>query len=318
MGINYGTYAVPRLDLGMAFEEYSTSLADFIAPKVLPTFRSNRKSATYSALTAKDIIQDNDAARAPGGNYNRISTKLSDKSFDCEEYGFEHVVDDLERQIFSSDFDAEMVATKITARALALQREKRAAALLFNTTTWTGASLFLDITTTWATIATSTPVVDISNAAKKVKDNCGIWPNALITNYTNLTFLLQSTTLRNQFPGHPNLTWDMLTSMLGSMCGIRKVIIAGAIRDSADEGLTAVKAQVWSDSYAMVAVVPEENAPLLEPAVGRSFLYVPDSPAEVNIETYREEQKRSTIVRARHNMDEVVHDANFAFLLKVD
>jgi hypothetical protein len=316
--MNYGTYSVPRADLGAAWEEYSTSLGDFVADQALPVFRTQQKAAKYSALSAESILQDVDAKRAPRATYNRIHSKLADMSYACEEFGFEHIVDDSERRLFASDFDAEMVATKITTRALMLQREKRASSLLFNTTTWTGASLFLDTAVTWATVATSTPVNDVTTAAKTVKDNCGTWPNALILNYTNLTFLLQSTQIANKFPGAPLITWDMLKSAMASIFGLTKLIVAGAARNSADEGQTVTPTQVWSNSFAMVAVVPDDPQNLVDPAVGRSFLWVPDSPNSVTVEMYREEASRGDVVRARHSMDEVVHDPKFAFLLKVD
>jgi len=317
MAFNY-SYAVPRLDLGIAWEEYKTTLDDFVADQVLPIFRSSKKSAKYSALTKDSLLQDNDANRSVGGHYNRLHTKMSDKSFDCEEFGFEHPVDDVEREVYSSDFDAEVVATKVTARALALQREKRAAALLFNGTTWTGATLFLDTAVTWATVATSTPINDILTACTNVKNNCGIWPNALIVNYTNLGLLLQAAQVRAQYPGSLAITVDMLKTTLASIVGLDKIIVAGAARNSALEGQTVVASQVWSSSNAMVACIADENEPLLTPCVGRSMLFVPDSPQIVTVETYREEQSRSTIVRARQNVDEIVHDPSFAFLLKVD
>jgi hypothetical protein len=318
MGINYGTYAVPRLDLGVASEEFSQKQEDFIADLVMPVFRTQVKSGKFSTLKAESILQDTSADRAARGGYNRIHSKLADVSFACEEFGFEHAVDDSERTQFQSDFDADMIATKIVTLALMRQREKRAAALLFNGTTFATATYFLDTAVTWATVATSTPIDDVVFAAEKVWANSGIWPNALIINRTNLSYLLRSAQIRAQFPGAPLVTLDMLKSALASIFGLQKIIIAGAMRSTVDEGQTLAKGPVWSSSNAMVAYVPDDGQNLVEPAVGRTALWVPDSPSILTFEQYRENQVRGDVIRARHSVDEFIPDVNFGFLLKVD
>jgi hypothetical protein len=52
-----------------------------------------------------------------------------------------------------------------------------------------------------------------------------------------------------------------------------------------------------------------------EPALGRTFLWMPDSPTQLTVDQYREEQTRSNIYRVRHNCDEVVQFTGAAYLL---
>ena len=54
------------------------------------------------------------------------------------------------------------------------------------------------------------------------------------------------------------------------------------------------------------------------PAIGRTFLWTEDSPTNMVVESYEENQTRSTVVRVRHNVDEKRIDPYFGFLLKVD
>lgn len=318
MGVNYGTYAAPRLDLGVALKEHLSDMSEFIADKVLPVFRTTKKAASFSAITRESILQDSAALRAARSAYNRIDIGAKDKSYACKEYGLEGVVDDQERALYESDFDAEMSVAEITTRALMLQREKRAAAAVFDTALWTGANYFLDTAVTWATPATADPIGDILFAKEKVRKNCGMVPNALILNEDNVRLLQNTTQIKNQFPGAPLITLEMLRQALASIFGLTKLIVAGAVRNSAIENQTAVIADVWSSSNAMIALVADEGAPLQTPCIGRSFLWVPDSPNPVTAEMYREEQSRGDIFRARHSFDENIFDKNFAFLLKVD
>ncbi len=316
--VNYsGAYAAPRADLGEAFMEHVSDMTEFIGLQVLPTFRTTKKAATYSAITRESILQDSAASRAARSAYNRINSGAKDKTYSCEEFGLEQVVDDAERTLYASDFDAEAAATKITARALMLQQEKRAAAAVFDTAVWTGASYFLDTTTVWSDVSANI-IGDVLTAKETARTNCGVVPNALILNEANLRYLLQNTGIKAQFPGAPLVTLEMIRAALVSIFGLRKLIVAGAVRNSALEGQTATIANVWSSSYAMVACVAEEGDPLQTPCIGRTFLWVPDSPSEITVEMYREEQVRGDVVRARHNLDEVIIDKNFGFLLKVD
>ena len=67
----------------------------------------------------------------------------------------------------------------------------------------------------------------------------------------------------------------------------------------------------------MVAVIATTDS-LKDPAVGRTFLWVEDSPDLMVSESYREEQTRSDIIRVRQNVAEKLIDENFAHLLQVD
>ena len=41
-----------------------------------------------------------------------------------------------------------------------------------------------------------------------------------------------------------------------------------------------------------------------EPCVGRTFIWSEDSPENPVVESYREEQAKSDVIRVRHNVDE--------------
>jgi len=321
MGVNYsGSYAAPRMDLGVAFMEASATMNrdKFIAPQVLPTFRTNRKAATFTGTTRESILQDKDAQRAARSGYNRINTEGVDISYDCPEYGLEHVVDDSERSLYENDFDADAVAAEVLAHAVLLQMEKRAHSAIFNTTTWTGASLYTDNSSAPWDSASTDAIGQVLAAAELVRQNCGMKPNALILSEIQAKNLTLNTAIINRFPGAALITLEMLRQAIASIFGVQRLIVAGGVRNSAIEGQTYSGADIWSDDYAMLAVIADQGAPLPTPCVGRTMLWVPDSPLEIVMEQYREEQSRGDVFRARHSVDELVIDANFGHLMKVD
>lgn len=319
MATNYsGTYAAPRLDLGVAFMEHLADMKEFIGSQCLPFFKTPKRAASFSAITRETLLQDANALREARGNYNRINFGAKDKSFSCEEFGLEQVVDDVERALYASDFDAEDAATKVTARALMQQYEARVAAAVFNTTTWTGATLFTDVSgAPWDT-AGSAVIAPTLAAKEKVRVLTGMVPNAMIISEMQVQNLLKNTEIKNQFPGAPLITLEMLRSSLASIFGLQKLIVGGAVKNSAKEGQAFSGADIWTDDYALVACVADEGAPLTTPCIGRTFLWTQDSPTDIVMEMYREEQSRGDVVRARHHLDEVIIDPSFGHLLKID
>jgi hypothetical protein len=45
---------------------------------------------------------------------------------------------------------------------------------------------------------------------------------------------------------------------------------------------------------------------IMQPCVGRTFLWTADSPSNAVVEEYREEQTRSDVYRVRHNVSEAL------------
>jgi hypothetical protein len=317
--VNYsGAYAAPRLDLGAAFMEYAMQLNEFIGLQVLPLFRTPKKAASFSAITRETLTQDPEAARAAKSGYNRINVGAKDKSYECFEYGLEGVVDDSERALYQSDFDAENATSLVVGRALMLQHEQRVAAAVFDTAVWTGASLYTDHSAAPWDTATSDVIGHVRDAKEKVRQNSGMRANALILSAAQLNSILVNDDVIARFPGAPIVTEEMLRANLAAIFGLERLIVGGAVENSAIEGQTFSGADIWTDDYAMVAVVASDGAPLQTPCIGRTFLWTPDSPSDMVVEMYREEQVRGDVVRYRHTTDELIIDANFGHLMKID
>jgi len=318
---NYsGSYATPRLDLGEAFWEYNQANAGVsnIATSVLGTFNSSVKAGTFSKMRREGILRDDATTRAAKDTYSRGSHDAEDQAFACVEYGYEEVVDDSERNLYSSDFDAEMASLIIAAGKIERAQEIRTAAAVFNTTTWTGASLYTDRgSAPWSTISTDI-VAHVVDAVEKVRSGSGERPDTLIVGAATFSKLLKNTGIRNQFPGASIITMEMLEQQMGAIFGLRKLLVGGAVKNTAIEGQDAVVADVWSGQYAMVAKTADAGSSLSTPCIGRSILWTGDSPTNLVVESYREEQSRGEVIRARQNVDELIIDPTFGHLIEVE
>lgn len=319
MGVEYsGTYAKPRLELGVAVMEYIEQAKEFIGPLCLPIFKTKKKESSFSAITRESITRDADTKRAPRSAYNRDGFEAKDLSYKCEEHGLEGALDDAEREMYASDFDAELITTQITARRLMQAQERRVSNILFNTSTWTGGSLYTDYSSDpWDDIATDV-IGQVRAAREKVRANCGLEPNSLICNKANIDRLLDNTGIKESIKYVARLTEAEILNALADILGIEKIIVGKAIYNSAKEGQSFVSADIWSDDFAMVAVVAGDSQNLVSPSVGRTFLWISDSPDNATVESYRDEVHRSDVFRVRQNVDEKIIDKYFAHLLKVD
>ena len=104
--------------------------------------------------------------------------------------------------------------------------------------------------------------------------------------------------------------------LLADYLGLERVIVAKATTNSANEGQPFVGGRIWSNLYAMLAIISSAG-PAPTPGIGRSPLWTADSPTPIVVESYREEQTRNDIFRVRHTLDELIVDKYFGHLLKI-
>jgi hypothetical protein len=149
-----------------------------------------------------------------------------------------------------------------------------------------------------------------------VYNNCGMLPTHLALPLTVFRNVLVSTELKNYLQyTSPHLLQGMegQRQALSNYLGV-EVIVLGAPYDSAKEGQSASLANIWGTEYAML-FVKQDSADLRSPGLGSTFVWTSDSPENVNVESYREEQTRSNIIRVRHHCVETILSANCGYLL---
>lgn len=312
--------ATLRPDLAGSFEEFDLEMQrrGYIANQVLKVFETRLQSGPFGKIPIEQLLQQRDTKRAPGSGYNRGTWKFETDSYATEENGFEEPVDDREAAMYADYFDAEQIATMRAYEAVLTNQEQRVADMVFNTTTWTGASLFTNVTNEWDDSAAATPITDIDAAAEAVWANSGLWPNALIINrhvfrnLRNTAQVIDRIKYQNFVDVRPgNITVDQLAAVFD----LEYIIVAGNAKNTAKEGQAAVLAPIWSNEYAMVARIATSND-IKEPCLGRIFHWGEDgSEPGGHVETYRDETVRSDIVRVRHDVDEKIFHVTAGHLL---
>lgn len=313
---NQATYANPRLDLGVALAEFDLSKSGFIGLEVLPIMRVDRQAATFSKIEREGLLRRADVKRGPRGAYNRDEFGSTDQVYATVEYGHEQPLDDRERAFFENDFAADFWAVQVAFRRIAQEHEIRTAADVFNTTTWTGASLTTAVGTAWSVVTADTKS-DVLAASEKVRTLTGMEPNIMIINKVTLNNLLVNTLILDSIKYVARTSVEIIMQALADFYGLDRILIGKGVFNSADEGQPFVKNDIWSSDKAMIMVACDEGASLQDPCVGRTMQWIADSPDSggITTEQYREEQTRSWIYRARQFTDELIIDASYGHLL---
>jgi hypothetical protein len=322
-----GGYAIPRADLGAPLMEFRWDhpAPEFIGGEILTDMPVKKKSATFPRLRVETLIDNPDTVRAKGGAYNRGNFELEDDTYLCKNYGFEQVLDDEDRENYASDFDAEMAAVMIGEHRVALARERRIAAAVFNTTTWTGSSLYTDKSgTPWSTASTDW-IAHVQDAVQAVIAGSGMLPDTLIISQGTWTKLMTNDKTRAQFPGAPKITIAMIQEVLASLCGLERILVGRAVYNTKPQGSTAaVPAFVWGNgaagtaNYAMVAKLAKKGADPSTPCIGRSPRWEPLSASEFVVQQYREEQTESDVFRVKNFLTEKILIPGCGHLLKIE
>ncbi len=95
-------------------------------------------------------------------------------------------------------------------------------------------------------------------------------------------------------------------AQVAAMLGIGQVIIAAGAYDSKEEGIAETNTQIWTAGVMYIEVLAKEKDPLEVPSAARTILWTEDAPELPIMESYREDKKRSDIVRSRDDTDEVL------------
>ena len=312
--------ALQRPDLGQTFEEFDllASRSGFVGSQVLPIFNVALQTANFSKIPIETLLEDSETGRASRSGYARSDGKFEQDNFATKEHGAEELVDDRERAIYAYTIDVERLSAARALMKVARNLERRIADAVFNATTWAGASLTTAVTNEWDDKTNATPIDDVHAAIQKVRDGSGLIPNALILDYQvyrNLRLCNQIVDRLKYWGGDdPNVS-GITEQAIARALGIERLIVAGAQRNSADKGQTASLTAIWSGEYAMICRVAS-SPDLMEPCIGRTFHYTGDGSSEAGtVEMYREESKRSDVIRVRQETHEKVIYASAGHLL---
>jgi hypothetical protein len=274
----------------------------FIYNDVLPTIPVNEDAGKYMVFDGFfDDDTDNkvpDRALTP-----EIDTNWSTDTYYCEDYRLKISVTAKEVRNAHSAVRLRQTKTESLLMRMALRRERRAATLLRKTTNGGGLNLGAAPSVNWDQ-ATATIEVDIKTGAMAVRDVIGMTTNTMVIPYkVAYEMSMQEdirALLRWDVTGRPQNVLELGDRLLPNVIHGHRVIIAGAMRNTAGEGGTKSLTDIWGDHVRLLYVAPGGGGWGV-PSVGYSFKALPEV-----VDRWKEDDPPVEFVRAWECVDEKI------------
>lgn len=320
--------AISRLDLSISYGEFNllANQKKFIGLKVLPPLAVEQEAASFAKIEiASYLTKVEDTERAPRGTYARDDYTWTTDSYDVKEHGVEEIVDDATVERYGDIIRCEQIATVRAINRMLSRLEYDIAAAVFNSTTWTGATLTTALSTAWTTAATADPIADIDAAREKVVSGCGEDPNTLILTRKGFVSLLRTSRVESVLKYNAADVLLQLNAGIGEnelsvsnglkqLFQVENILVARGYKNTADRGQTASLSRMWDDTMAMLCVVHDDglNGDLENPMpqIGRTIFSTKNNEplpgaddaglGSLIFDEYREEQRRGSVFRPRN------------------
>jgi len=306
--------ATIRADISQALIEAPQADVGLIGAQLLPIQNVDAKAGTYLKvqLAAGELLSNNVLNRESGSNYSRGIRSFSSANYVTSEFGLEELVPDDASADLNRFFSYESETAKFLLRQLKLSHEKRV-----NDVVWASSTPF--------TIADQTPAVNYTQAlvatcdiardvatAKLALAQYGYEANCVAMSANVFELIRRSTLLQNQFFGVISSTGARLLSEseIAAALGVQNLLVGRAAINTAGKNKSYTGSFVVSSAKIVVGQV--SGGEFTAGGMGRTLVWTGDAAGGFVSESYRDEARRSQVLRVRMNTDEVIIDPNAA------
>lgn len=302
---------VLRADLRGVVEEAFLQSTLYIGPKVMPPMPVPARAGQYPKIkkATGNLLRNETKARAPGANYPRIIRAWENDNYNCQEYGMEAIVADDNNRDLSRFFDTESFETRRTMGQVQLAHEIRVASKIFAPSTFSLTTSQTAYTTT--NLASFDIGMDLDTAKQQIQQRGENVDNlTVVMSLNNFLRARQSTRLQNRIRGtistDSQLTLD--EQSMADALQVGRVLVGRAAYDTSLQGATtSMMSSIWSDTYCWVGSVNIPSGPEQYFNGGVGFTIFWEQDADIfQVESYREENIRSEIIRSRQYTDEKI------------
>lgn len=311
-----------RADLRGKVEEAYTAGDLYIGPKVMPPLPVTAKSGQYPyiSITSGSLLRNEVKARGPNSAYQRMARQYATGNYTTQDYGIEVPVDDSESSDVARFFDLETTETRLALRQVQLAHEIRVAAALFSPSTFALTTSAVSYGSGASSIANMDIGLDVDTAKQAIQGRGEDVSQLTVVMSLNVFIRARtSTKLQNRIRGTVSTDTLLILSeqAMADALGVKQVLVARSVSDGSKLNAAAASlSAIWSDTYIWIgtAIPGGSSEQYFNGSTGFTLFWNEDS-ALFSVESYREEQTRSTIIRARHNVSEKIVNARTAQLL---
>ena len=303
--------AVLRADLRGVVEEAFLQSELYIGPKCCPPIPVQTEGGQYPVIqkNVANLLRNEVKPVSAGGDYPRIARAYTTDTYTTLEYGIEAVVPDKNARTIGRFFDLEARETVWAYRQVQLGHEIRVANLLQAPSTFSTTTAAITYTST--NLASFDIGLDVDSAKAQIQGRGENVDNlTLVMSYNNFLRARASTKLQNRIRG--TISTDAFltlgTQAMADALQVKQVLIGRATYDGSAQGSAASSlSNIWGDSLMWLGTVVEPSGPDAYFNGSVAFTIFWEQDADIfQVESYRQERLRSTIIRSRQNTSEKV------------
>lgn len=255
--------------------------SEFIASQVFPDISSDNQSDLYATYNSGDFNRDTMEKRADGAPSRGDGWRVSNDSFLCDVFALHHMVSDRRRGNTDEPFNEDEDAARFLTHKALLKREREWTDNFFTAGVWTGAvdtasgslSGTSFVPTTKFDNASGVPIKCFKEQLVANKELTGFRCNTLVMGEIVWNAIQESADFLARITGGAtNQNPAVVTKeQLAAILGIDRVLIGGAIRNTAKEGATDSNAFMFGES-ALLCYVPKRPGKRI-PSAGYTFTW---------------------------------------------
>ena len=283
---------------------YIQSADNFIANKVFPIVPVDKQSNLYFKYTKEDWFRDDARLRADGSEAATSGYGLSTDSYYANVYAIKKSVGDQTMANFDNPLDPLRDASKFTAQLILNRMEAQFVSDFIKTGVW--GTDYAGVSGTpstnqfkqWSDLANSDPIQDVETWKAKILSTTGFEANKLVIGYDVYQILRNHPDVIDRVKYTGRDVPD--TNYIAQLFGLEEVLVAKAVKNTANEGATGSFSFAFGKS-ALLVYAPATPG-LLTPSGGYSFQWRGVSEGlglTVGTKQYRLEQNAATYVESQ-------------------
>jgi len=283
--------------------------ATFYGRQLFPIVPVSRQTNKYP-IFGKERFKLYDDSRRPGAEaIERPSWRLSNDVYFCDGHAQKEAIPD-ELKANSDVPDIEIQSTEDLTDAIWLRHEK----VVFDAIFGAGSAVpntTLSGTSQWSDYVNSDPVVAVENQKSAIFKNIAKVPNSLLVSYPVFLALRSHPKILDRFKY--TQTAVLMPDHLRSAFDVENFCVAGALKDTTNQGQAASLDFVWGKNAALTYVPPQPGRRVV--ALGYTFIWLYDGGANQGflVKRYREEKRTADIIEVQVYYDPKVVVATAAF-----
>lgn len=300
-----------RIHQDSALTELSVAYRNgrLIADELVPAVPVVHDSDVYYVYQ-KDNLRDEDTLWAKGARAGRVDFEASTASYVLERHALEELVLDDDKKNADPAIRLEMDATENLTDKILLHKEKSLATLIGTAANW-GNVTSLTSTFAWSANTTlSNPILFVDSASSVIAQNSAKLPNVMAIDHRTFMAAKEHISIvdRVKYTSPDSITAPMLAKLFN----VERLLVAGGIQNTSDEGLTDVTSFIWTD-LAFLAYM--EKSPGLKKA---SAMYRFEQRSQSNpfqVFRYREDETEGDVIRVKAKYSQKCVASDMAYLI---